>query len=104
MSHTLLSERELIGLVHQRSSTINTWKPTWRRAKLNYLKKFLKILPGESLLSMVDGLVGLVGVGGSSGFSVTTTGVSVEALAFFFALAMTVEFVIALRNVSDGEL
>jgi hypothetical protein len=29
-----------------------------------YLKKFLKILPGDSLLSIVEGLDGLVGVAG----------------------------------------
>lgn len=68
-----------------------------------YLKKFLKILPGDNLLSMVDGLVGVVGVwGASTGFSGAGPATSVGT--FLRAFAMTLEFAIALLIVSVGEL
>lgn len=48
---------------------------------------------------MVDGLDGLVGVGGSSSFSFVTS-----LAVFLRASAMTLDFAIALFIVSDGEL
>jgi hypothetical protein len=70
------------------------------------LKKFLKIFPGDNLLSIVEGLVGVVGVCcGSSSFSTTAGGGIVTAVEEFLrAFAMAVEFAIAFFNVSDGEL
>lgn len=76
-----------------------------------YLKKFLKILPGDNLVSIVDGLVGVCGVStlasevagaAEVGTATLTAAISVEE--FLRALAMTLEFTIARFNVSDGEL
>lgn len=72
------------------------------------MKKFLKIFPGDNLLIIVDGLVGVVGVWGvccglsTRGFSGITTATSLGA--FFRALAMTLELAMALFIVSLGEL
>lgn len=71
---------------------------------MNYLNKFLKILPGDNLLSIVEGLVGVVGVcTGSSIFS-AGGGIFNSVEEFLRALAMTLEFAIAFFSVSDGEL
>jgi hypothetical protein len=67
------------------------------------LKKFLKRLPGDSLFSIVEGLVGVVGVCGSSIFS-AGGGIVTSVDEFLRAFAMTLEFTIAFFNVSDGEL
>lgn len=75
-----------------------------KRTNKNYLKKFLKILPGDSLLSIVEGLVGLVGVCcGSSSFS-AGGGIVTSVEEALRAFAMTLEFIIAFFSVSDGEL
>lgn len=70
----------------------------------NYLKIFLKIFPGDNLLSMFDGLVGVWGdwdcCWSSSDFSGILSATSVAELLRDAALA----FAFASANVSDGEL
>lgn len=97
-----------LGLVHKkRKSTKGEHFEANMKSKI-YLKKFLKILPGDSLLSIVDGLVGVCGsvasevAGAGVGTATLTAVISVEE--FLRALAMTLEFTIARFNVSDGEL
>lgn len=75
-----------------------------KRSKVNYLNKFLKILPGDNLLSIVEGLVGVVGVCGESSIFSAGGGIFTSVEEFLRAFAMTLEFAIAFFIVSDGEL
>lgn len=110
--HTLLF---VIGMgispTKGRSTRGEHFEANKKKSKI-YLKKFLKILPGDNLLSIVDGLVGVCGcastvasvVAGAAGAGTATLTAAMSVEEFLRALAMTLEFTIARFNVSDGEL